>query len=29
MTLEHIVGLVISGLLLIYLVYAMLRPEKF
>jgi K+-transporting ATPase KdpF subunit len=29
MTLEYIVGLVISGLLLIYLVYAMLRPEKF
>jgi K+-transporting ATPase KdpF subunit len=29
MTLESIVGLVISVLLLAYLVYAMLRPEKF
>ena len=29
MTLESIVGLVISVLLLVYLVYAMLRPEKF
>ena len=29
MTLETIAGLVISVLLLAYLVYAMLRPEKF
>lgn len=29
MSLESIVGLVISVLLLAYLVYAMLRPEKF
>jgi K+-transporting ATPase KdpF subunit len=29
MTLESIAGLVISVLLLAYLVYAMLRPEKF
>jgi K+-transporting ATPase KdpF subunit len=29
MNLESIVGLVISVLLLAYLVYAMLRPEKF
>lgn len=29
MTLESTVGLVISVLLLAYLVYAMLRPEKF
>lgn len=29
MTLESIVGLVIALLLLVYLVYAMLRPEKF
>ena len=29
MTLESIAGLVISLLLLVYLVYAMLRPEKF
>lgn len=29
MTLEYIVGTVISALLLVYLVYAMLRPEKF
>ena len=29
MTLESIAGLVISVLLLGYLVYAMLRPEKF
>jgi K+-transporting ATPase KdpF subunit len=29
MTLESIAGLVISVLLLVYLVYAMLRPEKF
>ena len=29
MALESIAGLVISVLLLAYLVYAMLRPEKF
>ncbi len=29
MTIESIAGLVISVLLLGYLVYAMLRPEKF
>ncbi|HEU4893067.1 MAG TPA: K(+)-transporting ATPase subunit F [Vicinamibacterales bacterium] len=29
MNLESIAGLVISVLLLVYLVYAMLRPEKF
>ena len=29
MTLESIAGLVISVLLLVYLVYALLRPEKF
>jgi K+-transporting ATPase KdpF subunit len=29
MSLDAIAGLVISALLLIYLVYAMLRPEKF
>jgi len=27
--LEYILGLVVSALLLIYLVYALLRPEKF
>ena len=29
MTIESMAGLVISVLLLAYLVYAMLRPEKF
>lgn len=29
MNLESILGLVVSGLLLIYLAYALLRPEKF
>jgi K+-transporting ATPase KdpF subunit len=29
MNLESIAGLVVSVLLLVYLVYAMLRPEKF
>ena len=29
MTLESIVGLAVSALLLIYLAYALLRPEKF
>lgn len=26
---EHVVGLVITGLLLAYLAYALLRPERF
>ena len=29
MTLESIIGLAASALLLIYLAYALLRPEKF
>jgi K+-transporting ATPase KdpF subunit len=29
MNLEAIIGLAVSALLLIYLVYALLRPEKF
>jgi K+-transporting ATPase KdpF subunit len=29
MNLESIVGLIVSALLLIYLAYALLRPEKF
>ena len=29
MSLEHIVGIVVSALVLAYLVYALLRPEKF
>lgn len=29
MSLESIIGLVASSLLLIYLAYALLRPEKF
>jgi K+-transporting ATPase KdpF subunit len=29
MNLESIVGLIVSALLLIYLTYALLRPEKF
>jgi K+-transporting ATPase KdpF subunit len=29
MNLESILGLAVSALLLIYLVYALLRPEKF
>jgi len=29
MSLEWVVGLVVSVLLLVYLVYAMLRPEEF
>ena len=29
MTLEAILGLAISALLLVYLMYALLRPEKF
>jgi K+-transporting ATPase KdpF subunit len=29
MNLEAIVGLVVSALLLVYLAYALLRPEKF
>jgi K+-transporting ATPase KdpF subunit len=26
---EHVVGLVVSGLLLAYLAYALLQPERF
>lgn len=29
MSLESIIGLVVSALLLVYLTYALLRPEKF
>jgi K+-transporting ATPase KdpF subunit len=29
MTLEAVLGLAISALLLVYLMYALLRPEKF
>ena len=29
MTLEYLVGMVISALMLVYLMYALLRPEKF
>jgi K+-transporting ATPase KdpF subunit len=29
MNLESILGLVVSALLLVYLAYALLRPEKF
>lgn len=29
MTLDSIVGLVVTACLLVYLVYALLRPEKF
>ncbi len=29
MTFEYAAGLALSGLLLIYLVYALVRPEKF
>jgi K+-transporting ATPase KdpF subunit len=29
MTLEFTIGLIISALLLVYLMYALLRPEKF
>ena len=29
MTLDHIVGLVVTVLLLVYLTYALLKPEKF
>jgi K+-transporting ATPase KdpF subunit len=29
MTLEYVVGIVISALLLVYLMYALLRPERF
>ena len=29
MSLEHLVGIVVSALVLAYLVYALLRPEKF
>jgi K+-transporting ATPase KdpF subunit len=29
MSLEYVVGLLLSGLLLAYLAYALLKPEKF
>jgi K+-transporting ATPase KdpF subunit len=29
MTLEYVIGNVISALLLVYLMYALLRPERF
>ncbi|HEY0546847.1 MAG TPA: K(+)-transporting ATPase subunit F [Pyrinomonadaceae bacterium] len=29
MSLESIIGLLVSALLLVYLAYALLRPEKF
>ena len=29
MTLDHAIGLVVTALLLVYLTYALLRPEKF
>ena len=29
MSLEHLVGIVVSALVLAYLVYTLLRPEKF
>ena len=29
MTIESVVSLIVCGLLLIYLAYALLRPEKF
>jgi K+-transporting ATPase KdpF subunit len=29
MTLDYIVGLVVTAALLVYLTYALLRPEKF
>jgi K+-transporting ATPase KdpF subunit len=29
MNLESVVGLIVSALLLVYLAYALLRPEKF
>ena len=29
MTLEYIVGLAVTAALLVYLVYALLKPEKF
>jgi K+-transporting ATPase KdpF subunit len=29
MNTEYLVSLVVSGLLLVYLVYALLRPERF
>ncbi|HQR38471.1 MAG TPA: K(+)-transporting ATPase subunit F [Blastocatellia bacterium] len=29
MTLEYLTGIVVSALLLVYLMYALLRPEKF
>lgn len=29
MTYEYLIGIVVSALLLVYLMYALLRPEKF
>ncbi len=29
MTLDHAIGLVVTAALLVYLTYALLRPEKF
>jgi K+-transporting ATPase KdpF subunit len=29
MTFDYAIGLVVTGLLLVYLTYALLRPEKF
>lgn len=29
MTIDHVVGLIVTAGLLIYLTYALLRPEKF
>jgi K+-transporting ATPase KdpF subunit len=29
MTIDHMVGLIVTAALLVYLTYALLRPEKF
>jgi K+-transporting ATPase KdpF subunit len=29
MTLDHVIGLLVTAALLVYLTYALLRPEKF
>ena len=29
MTLDHVIGLIVAAGLLVYLTYALLRPEKF
>ena len=29
MTLDYVVGLIVTAVLLVYLTYALLRPEKF